>query len=242
LGQVIVPMDGDLQNDPADIPRLLAKLDEGYQVVSGWRQQRRDTLTRTVLSRIANAVISRISGVRLHDYGCTLKAYRREAIEDVHLYGEMHRFIPIYARWNGAEVTEVPVNHFARVHGRSNYGLSRVIKVVLDLILLKVLESYDTKPIYIFGMSAVLMFAVSLAAGFLAVYLRLFAGISFISTPLPLLVAMTFSIGVLLVLLGLLAEILIRVYYEAQDKPIYLVRNTVNFGKDIDVRHRRLRR
>jgi dolichol-phosphate mannosyltransferase len=241
-GEVIVPMDGDLQNDPADIPRLLAKLDEGYSVVSGWRWNRRDSkVRRTLPSRAANWLISRISGVHLHDYGCTLKAYRREAIRDVRLYGEMHRFIPIYASWNGARVTEIPVNHFPRVHGRSHYGASRAIKVILDLIVVKFLEDYNTKPIYVFGMTAVALFAMSLISGLLAVYLRLFADISFISTPLPLLTALTLSLGVLFILLGLQAEILIRVYYEAQDKPTYLIRDSLNFGPDADVRHRRVR-
>ena len=151
-GDIIVGLDGDLQNDPADIPKLLDKLAEGYDVVSGWRLNRKDAaLNRKLPSRIANWLISRMSGVPLHDYGCTLKAYRKEVVKGVRLYGEMHRFIPIYASWQGGKVTEIPVNHFPRIHGRSKYGLERVIKVILDLLVVKFLASYATKPIYVFG-------------------------------------------------------------------------------------------
>src|SRR5438093_21243 len=151
-GEVLIPMDADLQNDPADIKRLLEKLDEGYDVVSGWRKHRQDAfITRTLPSRIANSVISRIGGVPLHDYGCSLKAYRREVLKDVNLYGEMHRFIPIYAAWAGGRVTEIPVTHYPRTAGKSKYGLSRTIKVVFDLVTIKFMASYLTKPIYLFG-------------------------------------------------------------------------------------------
>ena len=242
-GDVIVPIDADLQNDPDDIPRLLAKLDEGYSVVSGWRKNRKDnSVSRTLPSRIANWLISWISGVPLHDYGCTLKAYRRETIQDVRLYGEMHRFVPIYASWHGAKVTEIPVQHFPRIRGQSNYGINRVVKVILDLIVVKFLDDYNTKPIYVFGIPALVLFAVAFLSGMLAVYLRLFEGISFILTPLPLLVAMTFILGVMFMLLGLLAEILIRVYFEAQGKPTYFIRDTINIGMDADVRNRGIRR
>jgi glycosyltransferase involved in cell wall biosynthesis len=230
-GDVIIPMDGDLQNDPNDIPRLIAKLDEGYSVVSGWRKDRQDSAIRRLPSRAANWLISRIFDLHLHDYGCTLKAYRKEVLKDVKLYGEMHRFIPIYASWHGAKVTEMPVNHFARTKGVSKYGMGRIAKVMLDIMVVKFLEDYNTKPIYVFGLSGFALFVISLLSGLLALYLRVVEGISFISTPLPLLVAMTFIIGVLVILLGLVAELLIRVYYETQNKSIYFIRSTTNLGK-----------
>src|SRR5713226_3935246 len=165
-GKVLIPMDADLQNDPADIARLLDKLDEGYDVVSGWRKNRQDPLiTRKIPSKMANWVISKIGGVPLHDYGCSLKAYRRESLADVHLYGEMHRFIPIYASWSGARVTEIPVEHHARAMGKSKYGLSRTLKVVFDLMTIKFMASYQTKPIYVFGMFGMLAIALLLLAG-----------------------------------------------------------------------------
>src|SRR5436305_473455 len=173
-GRVLIPMDADLQNDPADIARLLDKIDEGYDVVSGWRKDRKDPLiTRKIPSQIANSLISWIGGVPLHDYGCSLKAYRRESLEDVHLYGEMHRFIPIYASWSGARVTEIPVEHHPRTMGKSKYGLSRTIKVVFDLMTIKFMASYQTKPIYVFGTFGFIAFAVSFLAGLYAVFLKL---------------------------------------------------------------------
>ncbi len=230
-GTILVPMDGDMQNDPNDIPRLLAKLNEGYSVVSGWRKDRRDYAVRRRLpSRAANWIISRVFDVHLHDYGCTLKAYRKEVIRDIRLYGEMHRFLPIYASWNGAKITEIPVNHLPRTKGVSKYGLGRVIKVILDLIVVKFLEDYNTKPIYAFGMTAIVLFGFSFLASLFALYLRLFEGVSFISTPLPLLVVMTFIVGALMILLGLIAELLVRVYFESQGKSIYSIRSTINLG------------
>ena len=161
-GQVLIPMDADLQNDPADIVRLLEKIDEGYDVVSGWRKNRQDKLiTRKIPSMLANRLISWIGGVPLHDYGCSLKAYRRESLQDVQLYGEMHRFIPIYASWSGARVTEIPVEHHARTMGKSKYGLSRTIKVIFDLMTIKFMASYQTKPLYVFGWAGLLTFVVS---------------------------------------------------------------------------------
>src|SRR5690349_1692922 len=165
-GDILIPMDADLQNDPADIKRLLEKLDEGYDVVSGWRKNRQDKMiSRKIPSQIANRVISWIGGVPLHDYGCSLKAYRRESLQDVRLYGEMHRFIPIYASWAGARVTELPVKHHARTMGKSKYGLSRTLKVVFDLLTIKFMASYQTKPIYVFGMFGMFAFLISLFAG-----------------------------------------------------------------------------
>ena len=228
-GEIVIGLDGDLQNDPADIPRLLDKLNEGYDVVSGWRRDRKDAKRRTLPSQMANWLISRISGVQLHDYGCTLKAYRRDVVKGVKLYGEMHRFIPIYAAWQGGHVTEIPVNHFPRVHGQSKYGLERVIKVVLDLMVVKFLANYATKPIYVFGGFGLVSILISLLSGLAAVYLKLFENVSFISTPLPLLVVLSFISGIMSILMGLIAEIIMRTYYESQGKQVYLVRETLNF-------------
>jgi len=228
-GEILIPMDADLQNDPADIRKLLAKLDEGYDVVSGWRKDRKDNaIKRNLPSRLANWLISTISGVRLHDYGCSLKAYRRDVIKDIKLYGEMHRFVPIYATWHGAKVTEIPVTHHPRVHGVSKYGLERVVKVVLDLIVVKFLASYAIKPIYLFGGFGLFSFFISGIAGVLALYLKIFRDVSFVQTPLPLLVALTFLTGMTSILMGLLAELITRTYYESQAKAVYLVKNTHN--------------
>jgi glycosyltransferase involved in cell wall biosynthesis len=228
-GELIATLDGDLQNDPADIPRLLAKLDEGYEVVSGWRKDRQDAaITRNLPSSIANRIISFISGVHLHDYGCSLKAYHRSVIKEVKLYGEMHRFIPIYASWQGARVAEIPVTHHARQFGKSKYGLERTVKVVLDLIVVKFLATFAQKPMYLFGSVGLMSLAVSLASGVWALFLKYHYDISFILTPLPLLFVMTAITGFMCILMGLLAELLTRTYHESQDKPIYMVRTTRN--------------
>lgn len=228
-GAILVPMDGDLQNDPADIGRLVEKLEEGYSVVSGWRANRQDdALRRNLPSRVANWLISRVSGVHLHDYGCSLKAYRREVLEDVRLYGEMHRFIPIYASWHGGKVTEIPVTHHARIHGKSKYGLNRVVKVVLDLMVVKFLEDYNTKPIYVFGVAGMLSILAAFFTAMWALSLKLFDGISLIQTPLPMMSGMFFMTGIMCILLGLLAEILIRVYFESQSRSTYYIRSTLN--------------
>ncbi len=228
-GDVIIPMDADLQNDPKDIPSLLGKLDEGYDVVSGWRTNRKDhAIKRNLLSRIANRLISVVSGVHLHDYGCSLKAYRRSVIKDVKLYGEMHRFIPIYASWSGARITEVPVEHHPRQFGQSNYGVERVIKVLLDLMVVRFLARYSQKPMYVFGMAAIGSLAIGFFSGFWALYLKFFEGISFIQTPLPLLVVMACISGLICFLMGLLAELIMRTYYESQGKATYLIRETRN--------------
>jgi glycosyltransferase involved in cell wall biosynthesis len=228
-GDIIIPMDADLQNDPEDIPLLLAKLDEGYDVCSGWRKNRQDNaLRRNLPSRIANWLISKISGVHLHDYGCSLKAYRRDVIKGVKLYGEMHRFIPIYASWYGARVAEIAVNHYARQFGQSNYGLERIIKVVLDLAVVKFLDHYAQKPMYVFGGFGVANFAVAMLAGVWALYLKFFEHTSLIETPLPLLVVMAFITGFMCILMGLLAELVTRTYHESQNKSVYLVKATRN--------------
>jgi glycosyltransferase involved in cell wall biosynthesis len=229
-GQVLIPMDADLQNDPADIVRLLEKLDEGYDVVSGWRKNRQDKLiTRKIPSMLANRLISWIGGVPLHDYGCSLKAYRRESLQDVKLYGEMHRFIPIYASWAGARVAEIPVAHHARTMGKSKYGLSRTIKVVFDLMTIKFMASYQTKPIYVFGSFGMLAFLISILAGLYAVFLKLFHKADFVQTPLPILAIVMFAVGIQFLLMGLLAEMLVRTYHESQSKAIYAVREKVGF-------------
>jgi glycosyltransferase involved in cell wall biosynthesis len=222
-GRIIVPIDGDLQNDPDDIPRLLAKLDEGYDVVSGWRKRRQDPFHKRIPSALANRLISRISGVRLHDYGCSLKAYRKSMLRDVRLYGEMHRFVPIYASWQGARVTELPVTHHPRTRGKSHYGIERTLKVVLDLIVVKFLSAYATKPIYVFGGFGVLAFLLSaLAAGWMFYY-KLTGQKSFVETPLPLVIVMFFLVGCLSLLLGLVAELTVRTYYESQGKRTYVL-------------------
>ena len=229
-GQVLIPMDADMQNDPADIVRLLEKLDQGYDVVSGWRKNRQDkVITRKIPSMIANRLISWIGGVPLHDYGCTLKAYRLESLAGVRLYGEMHRFIPILASWEGARVAEIPVAHHARTMGKSKYGLSRTFKVVFDLMTIKFMASYQTKPIYVFGTFGVMAFVASLLAGLYAVFLKLFHKADFVQTPLPILTIVMFAVGIQFLLMGLLAEMLVRTYHESQAKSIYAVREKIGF-------------
>jgi glycosyltransferase involved in cell wall biosynthesis len=228
-GDILIPMDGDLQNDPVDIPRLLAKLGEGYDVVSGWRKDRKDNpLKRNLPSRVANWLISAISGVHLHDYGCSLKAYRRDIIKGVKLYGEMHRFIPIHAAWQGAKVTEVGVTHHPRIHGQSKYGIERTIKVILDLMTVKFLDKYAQKPMYLFGGFGLTSLGVSAAFFLFMLYCKFFLNKSFIETPLPLAVVMFLLIGIMAIFMGLIAEILMRTYHESQDKPTYIVDCTRN--------------
>jgi len=224
-GDILIPLDGDLQNDPSDIPILLAKLEEGYDVVSGWRKGRKDAfLTRTLPSKIANAVISLISGVHLHDYGCTLKAYRREVLEPVRLLGEMHRFIPILASWQGARVTEVPVRHHARERGKSKYGLGRTFKVILDLITVKFLVSFITKPIYVFGGTGGLLVFLS---GVLALYTlyQKFAFKAYVHRNPLFVIAVFFGLaGLQFLLMGLLGELLIRIYFDRTERTPYVVK------------------
>jgi glycosyltransferase involved in cell wall biosynthesis len=232
-GDVIVPLDADLQNDPADIPMLLAKLDEGYDVVSGWRRERKDALmTRRFPSWAANTFISRLSGVRLHDYGCTLKAYRRSVLSGVHLYGEGHRFIPIFAAQQGARVTEVVVRHHPRRRGTTKYGLGRVPNVFLDLLLVQFLWKYGTKPMHVFGKFGLANMGLSFLSFATAVYLKyLYWGHKpFVETPLPLLCIMFFLIGCLSILMGLLAEVTMRTYYESQRAATYVVREVYQGG------------
>jgi len=231
-GEILCLMDGDLQNDPADIPRLLDKLAEGYDVVSGWRLRRRDPfLTRRLPSAVANYLISWISGVRLHDYGCMLKVYRREVLADVRLYGEMHRFIPIYASWYGSRITEIEVNHRARRGGRSNYGLARTGKVILDLIVVLFLSHYSRKPIYVFGGFGLVMFALAFLLGGYGLYLKFGANLMLNRTPIPAMVAGMTVVGFLAIFIGLLAEMNTRIYYESQRKPTYSIKEVIGGAK-----------
>ena len=228
-GQILIPMDADLQNDPADIRSLLEKLDEGYDVVSGWRKDRKDRwLTRRLPSRLANRLVARLSGVELHDFGCSLKAYRRDALTGVKLYGEMHRFIPIYAGWAGARVAEIPVNHHPRMAGESKYGLSRTIKVLFDLITIKFLSSYLTKPLYLFGTAGLVCLLLSFLTFAFALYYRFVEGVHLNRMPLATLSMIMFAMGVQFIFMGLLAEMIVRTYHESQDKPTYLVRERIN--------------
>lgn len=224
-GEFIIAIDADLQNDPQDIPQVVAKLQEGFDVVSCWRKDRRDSwLTRVVPSRLANFLISSISGVRLHDYGCTLKGYRREVVRHIRLYGEMHRFIPIFASWAGAQVVEIPVRHHPRRHGKSKYGLIRTVKVLLDLITIKFLGSYSTKPMYLFGGLGLLSL---LAGAFLSaatLYQKFFLAVKAHRNPLLLLSVFFFLVGVQFILIGLVAELIVRTYHESQNKPTYILR------------------
>jgi glycosyltransferase involved in cell wall biosynthesis len=224
-----VPIDADLQNDPEDIPRLLEKLDEGYDLVSGWRKDRKDSaITRNFPSWVANKLISRISGVKLSDYGCTLKAYRRSIVEEVKLYGEMHRFLPIYASWAGARTTEIPVNHMPRLHGESKYGLERVFKVPLDLMVVKFLSSYSQKPIYVFGGFGLFNHLLALVTFAVMIYFKYWGDKSFIATPLPILVALFILMGFISMLIGLVAELSVRTYHESQNKSTYSIQQTIN--------------
>jgi len=228
-GDVIVAMDADLQNDPADIPMLVSKLHEGYDVVSGWRKKRHDAaLTRRLPSRVANWLISTITGVKLHDYGCTLKAYRREVLAETRLYGEMHRFIPALASWSGAHIAECVVNHRPRTAGKAKYGLQRTFKVVLDLITVKFLGSFSTKPIYIFGGLGGLTALFAFLFGLLVLSQKINRGVDVSGNPLFLLAAVLLITTVQFILMGLLAELLVRTYHESQNRPTYVIREILD--------------
>ncbi len=234
-GEILVPIDGDRQNDPADIPRLLEQIDAGYDVVSGWRKRRHDSLfTRKVPSWLANRLVARLSGVPLHDFGCTLKAYRRRVLEGVRLYGEMHRFIPIFAAWQGGKVIELVVNHRPRTAGRTKYGLGRTFNVVLDLILIRFLQRYQQRPLHFFGrfglwsfglgmlsIIAMLYFKYVFPWPYLPLWRRDAPSKSFIATPLPTITVMFFLGGFISILMGILAEVIMRTYYESQSKTTY---------------------
>jgi len=225
VGEIIVLLDADMQNDPADIPMILAKLDEGYDVVSGWRKDRKDTfITRTLPSHLANSLISWVTGVHLHDYGCTLKAYRREVLTGFRLYGEMHRFIPVYAHAVGARIAEVPVRHHPRQHGNAKYGLERTLKVLLDLFTVKFLLSYSAKPIYLFGGAGIGLMLISTLTLVTLMIRRVFFDISVLASPFFQMSVMFFVLGFQSILMGLIAELLVRTYHESQQKPTYRVR------------------
>ena len=234
-GDVIVTLDADLQNDPADIARLLAKLEEGYDVVSGWRKNRRDGfILRRLPSVLANRLIVRVTGVPLHDFGCTLKAYRREVVKNVRLYGEMHRFIPALAKWVGAEIAELPVNHRPRTWGKSKYGLSRTLRVLLDLVTIKFLMSFSTRPIQVFG-------KVGLYSGAIGFLICLWLSVGKLVAPsrysllerMPMLLLgiLLIFVGVQFITMGLLGELMTRTYHESQGKPIYVVREVISAGE-----------
>lgn len=230
-GDVVVLMDADLQNDPADIPLMLEKIAEGYDVVSGWRKDRKDDFaTRTLPSRLANGLISTVTGVHLHDYGCTLKAYRREVLTGFKLYGEMHRFIPVYASSVGARIIELPVRHHPRRFGKAKYGLERTAKVILDLFTVKFLSSYANKPIYLFGGTGIGLMTLS-GIGLLYLFVRrVFFGVSVLGSPLFQMSTMIFILGFQSILMGLIAELLVRTYHESQGKPTYTIRKLVNLS------------
>jgi glycosyltransferase involved in cell wall biosynthesis len=232
-GDTIVLLDADMQNDPADIPLLLEKLDEGYDLVSGWRVDRKDNaVTRNFPSMIANGIISRVTGVYLHDYGCTLKAYRRDVLIGFRLYGEMHRFIPVYANSVGAKITELPVRHHPRKFGKTKYGLERTVKVVLDLFTVKFLVAYSSKPIYLFGGTGGLMMLVSVIALLYLFVRRMLADVTVSTSPLFLTAIMLFILGFQSMLMGLIAELLVRTYHESQRKPTYTIRTKINLKQD----------
>ena len=228
-GEVVITMDADLQNDPMDIPLLMAKVDEGYDIVSGWRKDRQDRwLDRKLPSMMANRLISNVTDVKLHDYGCSRKAYRTEVLRHVHLYGELHRFIPALASQVGATVTEVPVNHRSRQYGSSKYGISRTVRVMLDLINVWFLGTYSTRPIHVFGTLGLSSMAFGVLIGLYLSFIKIFLGESIGNRPLLLLAVLLVVIGVQLVTMGLLGEMITRTYYESQNKPIYVVREIVN--------------
>ncbi|HMD89966.1 MAG TPA: glycosyltransferase family 2 protein [Anaerolineaceae bacterium] len=230
IGDVIVLIDADMQNDPADIPMMLEKINEGYDVVSGWRYQRQDSfLTRTLPSQIANGLISDVTGVHLHDYGCTLKAYCRDVITGFRLYGEMHRFIPVYANSIGARIVEVRVQHHPRKFGKAKYGLERTLKVVLDLFTVKFLTSYANKPIYLFGGTGIVLMLISALTLIYLFIRRTVDGIAAFSSPLLPIGTMMGILGFQSILMGLIAELLARTYHESQNKPTYTVRRLINF-------------
>ncbi len=228
-GEVVVTIDADLQNDPADIGALLAKIEEGYDVVSGWRAQRQDPfLNRRLPSMIANSLISWVTGVHLHDYGCSLKAYRLDVVRGIRLYGELHRFIPAIASWQGVNVTELPVHHAPRRFGRSKYGISRTLRVLLDLVTVRFLLSYGTRPMHIFGLLGLLSGGLGMLIGAYLTWIKLAYGAAIADRPLLLLAVLLIVLGVQFISLGLIGELVVRTYYEAQSKPIYVVREEIN--------------
>ena len=229
-GELVVTMDGDLQNDPADIPRLLAEIERGYDVVSGWRVERRDNLARRLPSAIANRLISAVTGVRLHDYGCSLKIYRSEILRDVRLYGEMHRFLPALCAWQGASVAEAATRHRPRLRGASKYGLGRTVRVVMDLLTVKFLMTFSTRPLHVFGLLGLASFAAGMAINLYLSFQKLVLDLPIGGRPLLLLGVLLLFTGFQFISFGLLGEMLARIYHESQKKPIYSVRRIVSGG------------
>jgi len=229
-GDIVVLIDSDLENFPSDIPILVNKLNEGYDVVSGWRRDRwkGQFLTRKLPSLLANSLISKVSGVKLHDYGCTLKAYKRDVLSEIKLYGQMHRFIPVYCKWQGGKVTEMPVQYQPRKYGKSNYGIARTGKVVLDLVVIRFLDRYMQRPIHFFGGIGFFSILISVLSFLLAMYFKLTHQKDLIQTPLPIITAMFFIVGLLMILMGVIAEMIMRIYYESQSKFTYLIKNKIN--------------
>jgi glycosyltransferase involved in cell wall biosynthesis len=233
IGRVIITLDGDLQNDPTDIPRLLDKLNEGYDLVSGWRKNRQDAaLTRLLPSRIANWIIGRVTGVKLHDYGCSLKAYRSELVTDMKLYGELHRFLPALAFIEGARITELPVQHHARQFGQSKYGLGRTFRVLMDLLTIFFMKKFLTRPMHVFGLFGLASMMLGILTGLYLTFLKLGLGQSIGDRPLLILAVVLFLTGVQLFSFGLLAELLMRTYHESQNRPIYRVREVIEADRD----------
>ena len=230
-GEIIIPIDADLENDPNDIPHLLKKIDQGYDLVSGWRKERwkDNPFTRRLTSNLANCLISYVTGIKLHDYGCTMKAYHREIIKGIKLYGEMHRFIPALGSWQRAKITEIEVNYQPRKFGKSKYGLNRTGKVLLDLITVKFLGDYSTKPIYFFGKLGFISLFIGMIAFLWATYYKLTGQKDYVETPLPIFIALFVIAGIILVLIGLLAEMIMRIYHEGQNKEIYSIKEKINF-------------
>jgi glycosyltransferase involved in cell wall biosynthesis len=228
-GGVLIPMDADLQNDPADIWAMIDKLNEGYGLVSGWRRDRHDKLiTRKLPSLLANKLISKVTGVKLNDHGCTIKAYKREFIEDVKLYGEMHRFIPVYVKQQGGSVIEMAVNHRPRKFGKSKYGIGRISRVLLDLLVVKFLHDYQTKPMHFFGGAGMVSLLLSSISFLGALFLKFIGYASLTRTPLLLISVFLFMVGLQLILMGLLAEMIMRNYFESKNKPTYLIKESIN--------------
>lgn len=226
-GQIIITMDGDLQSDPHDIPKLLEEIDKSYDIVSGWRKRRKDPILRVIPSRFANWLISILLGLKLNDYGCTLKAYRRDIVKNMNLYGEMHRFIPAVASWNGAKIKEIEVNHRPRKYGKSKYGFNRVIRVLLDLIVMAFLSEYQTKPIRFFGGLAIINFLLAILSFIGLIGMKIFRGADMTGNPLIILVVLFLLVGVQLISIGLISEINIRTYFESQNKKIYHIKEII---------------
>jgi len=228
-GEIIVTMDGDLQNDPTDIPRVIAKLEEGYDLVSGWRQKRQDdALTRLLPSKIANWLIGQVTGVQLHDYGCSLKAYRSEIVSDLNLYGELHRFLPVLAFIEGARITEIPVLHHARQYGTSKYGLSRTFRVIMDLMTIFFMKKFLTRPMHVFGLFGIISMFLGTVLGMYLTFLKLGLGQAIGQRPLLMLAVLLLLTGVQLFCFGILSELMMRTYHESQNRPIYRVREVVD--------------